>query len=182
MVYITYSKRHKFLDNVYVFCLLRTDNYCLIIFVREYRYNWPIVGVENPELRDLIERVRLMLPDEYFEQSGLVKKTVVFPPTGRVTMANVPSPAKDFYHTSRLLGVRSEEKITALADPIWRRYATLATLGGVEQILVELQHHRKEALEQLADISAGQPVIETAVPRFDAIERLLRQYIEQMRN
>lgn len=48
-------------------------------------------------------------------------------------------------------------------------------------MLRELQGYKQTALEQLADLVAGKPVMKTAIPRFDAIERLLKSYIEQMR-
>ena len=117
-----------------------------------HRYNWPIIGSKNHRLRDAIDKV---------------------------TRVGVMQPDDEAEHIG-IIYATSDEKIKALEDPQWREYVKLAARGGVEQILEKLPQYRQKALEELAYNSTGQPVIEPAVPGFDAIERLLKLYIEQM--
>ena len=149
-----------------------------------HRYNWPPTGDQPPAFIDLIDRVRLMLTDEVYSHRGrpIKKADADVEKPENIVVHEMPSPVFDLLYLKALKSDSSGEKIKALQDQQWREHAKVASRWGVEELLRQLQSHRGVALEQLADISAGRPVIETAVPRFEAIERLLRQYVEEMRN
>ena len=146
-----------------------------------HKYNWLPMGGERRELRDIVDRVRLMLTDEHFAEYRITKRVRTHPVSGETVITEGISPTFEFAYMGRFKNITSEEKIRTLEDPQWRGYAKIASRVGVEQILKELESNKQTALEQLADISGGKAVLESAAPRFDAIERLLKSYIEQMR-